>query len=108
MGEFLKLWVDLDNMSKVLPIGILQHHFASFDPSQSKCLEESMAHFHIRDLEASDYRSAYHQLSDWLYGWSVLDDAEQVPGGKRAPRDIHIEFERERVDAQRLASYTHL
>ncbi|KAJ3304526.1 pre-mRNA-processing factor 17 [Kappamyces sp. JEL0829] len=89
-------------MSTTLPIGILQHHFASFDPSEAKCLAESIAHFHLRDLEASDYRSAYHQFSDWLYGWSVSDETEQVHGGKRPPRDIRIEFEREKQDAQRI------
>lgn len=101
MGDFLKIWIDLGQMSKQLPIGILQHHFANYDPTEMKCLEESIAHFHMKDLEASDYRSAYHQFSDWLYGWNVSDEAEQ-PEGKRNPRDIHIEFDREKVDAQRL------
>lgn len=101
MGDFLKVWIDLGRMSKQLPIGILQHHFANYKPSDLICLEESIQHFHMKDLEASDYRSAYHQFSDWLYGWNVSDDSDEAEG-KRNPRDIHIEFDREVVDAQRL------
>ena len=88
MGEFLKIWIDLNQMGKALPIGILQHHFASFDPSEVKCLQESIAHFHMKDLEASDYRSAYHQFSDWLYGWSVLDETDQATEGS----EFHAKF----------------
>ena len=101
MGEFLKIWIDLGQMSKQLPIGILQHHYASYDPSEMQCLQESIAHFHMKDLEASDYRSAYHQFSDWLYGWNVSDEAE-LPNGKRNPRDIQLTLDREKTDAHRL------
>ena len=101
MGDFLKIWIELGQMSKQLPIGILQHHFANYDPSEMICLQESIAHFHMKDLEASDYRSAYHQFSDWLYGWNVSDETE-LPNGKRNPRDIQISVDREKADAQRL------
>ena len=102
MGDFLKLWIDFGQMSKQLPIGILQHHYESFDPSEMKSLQEAISHFHMSDLEASDYRSAYHQFSDWLYGWNVSDETEQNGVKLRNARDINIEFDRERIDAQRL------
>lgn len=55
----------------------------------------------MSDLESSDYRSAYHQFCDWLYGWSVSDGADDE-FTKRTPRDINMEHEREKTDAQRL------
>ncbi|KAJ3262020.1 hypothetical protein HK103_003863 [Boothiomyces macroporosus] len=88
-------------MSKQLPIGILKHHFNDYDPAQSKSLKDSIIHFHMSDLESSDYRSAYHQFCDWLYGWSVSDGADDE-FTKRTPRDINMEHEREKTDAQRL------
>ncbi|KAJ3315694.1 hypothetical protein HDV04_002108 [Boothiomyces sp. JEL0838] len=101
MAEFLRLLGDLSNMSKQLPIGILKHHFNDYDPAQSKSLKDSIIHFHMSDLESSDYRSAYHQFCDWLYGWSVSDGADDE-FTKRTPRDINMEHEREKTDAQRL------
>ncbi|KAJ3272983.1 Pre-mRNA-processing factor 17 [Terramyces sp. JEL0728] len=101
MAEFLRLLWDLSNMSKHLPIGILKHHFNNYDPAQSKSLKDSIVHFHMSELESSDYRSAYHQFCDWLYGWSVSDGADDE-FTKRPPRDINMEQERETTDAARL------
>jgi hypothetical protein len=62
-------------------------------------------------LEASDYRSAYHQLCDWLYGWNVSDSSQFANNGeenlfrtKRAPRDINLDAEVELVECDRLLS----
>jgi hypothetical protein len=101
MGDFLKIWSDLQVMSKILPIGVLQHYFQDHDPFNSKSLRETMNHFQMRDLEATDYRSAYHQFSDWLYGWSVSDGVDQQDL-VRQPREINMSIERETQDAQRL------
>lgn len=91
-------------MSKHLPIGILQHYFTNYDPATSKCLRDTSLHFHMRELEATDYRSAYHQFSDWLYGWSVSDgaDANFDKLNLRNPREINMEMDREKQEAQRL------
>lgn len=89
-------------MSRSLRIGILQHHFNDSILSSLTCLEESIAHFHMRELEVSDYRSAYHQFCDWLYGWSVSDDSDPVKGRNRIPREILVNQEREIADCQRL------
>jgi hypothetical protein len=90
-------------MSKILPIGILQHYFLNHDPANTKSLKETINHFHMKDLEATDYRSAYHQFSDWLYGWSVSDGADQMDiFNTRQPREIIMTIERETLDAQRL------
>ncbi|KAJ2994946.1 hypothetical protein HDV02_001175 [Globomyces sp. JEL0801] len=100
MGEFLNILLDLSCMAEHLPAGILVHGFSRYKPSESKSLKESINHFHMRELEASDYRSAYHQFSDWLYGWSVSDGTDE--NVKRIPRDIELKHDRERADAERL------
>lgn len=105
MGEFLRLWGDLAVMSKHLPIGILQHRFAVEDPAATRALRDTIAHFYMLELEASEYRSAYHQFCDWLYGWSVNDGTETHVDGEfatRVPREIIMSAEREKFDAQRL------
>jgi hypothetical protein len=103
MGEFLRIWSDLQVMSKILPIGILQHYFHTHDPNIGKSLKETIHHFQMRDLEAIDYRSAYHQFSDWLYGWSVSDGIDQQSiSNIRLPREIVMTTDREIQDSQRL------
>jgi hypothetical protein len=91
-------------MSNKLPIGQLTHYFNKNNPTKSKALQETMINFHMRELEASDYRSAYHQFSDWLYGWSVSDGREfnlnEAP--TRNPRGINMNLEKEQQDAKRL------
>ncbi|KAJ3129538.1 hypothetical protein HK098_001014 [Nowakowskiella sp. JEL0407] len=36
-------------------------------------LASTIQNFHLSELESADYRSAYHQVCDWLYGWNVTD-----------------------------------
>ncbi|KAJ3292561.1 hypothetical protein HK104_005194 [Borealophlyctis nickersoniae] len=114
--ECLKMFHELSIMSSRLDIPFLKHFFKTFDPAHSKSLSSSITHFHLRDLESADYRSAYHQLCDWFYGWNVTDATEfGVPAAagnagavaehfkmKRVPRDIHIEEDGERVECDRI------
>ncbi|KAH9246528.1 hypothetical protein BASA81_015943 [Batrachochytrium salamandrivorans] len=102
---------DLSKMAEPLNINILKHFFVHFDPSTSKGLHETIQHFHMRELESSDYRSAYHQFCDWLYGWDVSDAADYTDIGstmtdyfhvRRVLRDIDINVDRERSEAVRL------
>eukprot|EP00842_Homolaphlyctis_polyrhiza_P004484 jgi/Hompol1/5036/HPOL_004113-RA len=111
MSECLKLLYDLSQMAEPLNINILRHFFEQYDPSTSRPLRETILHFHMRELESSDYRSAYHQFCDWLYGWNVSDAAEyaDVRGSvaeylrsRRTPRDIDIKHDRERAESMRL------
>jgi hypothetical protein len=78
MAEVLKLLADLSQMGVYLKVQVLNHHFDSYDVFSSKELKESFNSFHMKELESSDYRSAYHQFQDWLYGWNVNDAGEIV------------------------------
>ncbi|KAI8904358.1 WD40-repeat-containing domain protein [Gorgonomyces haynaldii] len=111
MAELLKLLGDLKQMSTHLNVGSLKHYFNSFDPAQSKPLRESLNHFHMKELEASDFRSAYHQFCDWLYGWNVNDAADLLDSNashgdylklQRVPREIVLGMEREKQECERL------
>jgi hypothetical protein len=62
MSEVLKMLTDLAVMGEHLQIGVLQHHYKNYDVFESKALSESFESFHMKDLESSDYRSAYHQF----------------------------------------------
>ncbi|KAI9092894.1 WD40-repeat-containing domain protein [Phlyctochytrium arcticum] len=121
--ECLKLYHDLALLSSRIPVPFLAHFFARFDPSKSKSLASSVQHFHLRDLESADYRSAYHMLCDWFYGWNVTDVAADIGTGggasnaaanaagasntehfrmRRVPRDIDVREEGERVECERI------
>lgn len=107
MSEVLRLVKDLEVMSNHLNIGILKHHYNSYSPATSRPLRESINHFYMKELEASDYRSAYHLFCDWLYGWNVTDSSDMVETSDylkmdRTPRDIQMSMERERQDCARL------
>ncbi|KAL2913300.1 hypothetical protein HK105_207178 [Polyrhizophydium stewartii] len=111
MSECLKLLYDLSQMAEPLNVNLLRHFFAQYDPSTSRPLRETILHFHMRELESSDYRSAYHQFCDWLYGWNVSDAAEyaDVRGSiaeylrmRRVPREIDVRHDRERAESIRL------
>ncbi|KAJ3023996.1 hypothetical protein HKX48_008610 [Thoreauomyces humboldtii] len=114
--ECLKLYHDLALIAERLPVPFLTHFFARFDPAKSKALASSTANFHLRDLESADYRSAYHMLCDWFYGWNVTDGAADSGGGaggnagggaetfrmRRVPREIDVNEEGERVECDRI------
>ncbi|KAI8587990.1 WD40-repeat-containing domain protein [Geranomyces variabilis] len=125
--ECLKLYHDLAILSEKLPAPFLAHFFARFDPAKSKALASSTANFHLRDLESADYRSAYHMLCDWFYGWNVTDGSDSAGGGggaggaggdtyggtgaggagehftmRRVPREINVDEEGERVECDRI------
>ncbi|KAJ3146852.1 hypothetical protein HDU86_008348 [Geranomyces michiganensis] len=126
--ECLKLYHDLAILSERLPAPFLTHFFARFDPAKSKALASSTANFHLRDLESADYRSAYHMLCDWFYGWNVTDGSDSANAGgnsggggggalgggaggggadehftmRRVPREINVEEEGERVECDRI------
>lgn len=106
--ECLKLYHDLSILSTRIPVPFLTHFFARFDPAKSKALASSIAHFHLRDLESADYRSAYHMLCDWFYGWNVTDASDAISGTtehfkmRRVPREIDVREEGERVECDRI------
>lgn len=96
-------------MGESLKIGTLQHFFKYFDPSTSRPLAQTITHFRIKELESADYRSAYGQLSDWIYGWTVQDVTEFGDDSvldhfqtKRPTREIDLRNDRERVEAERI------
>lgn len=95
-------------MSDSLNVGTLRHFFKHFDTSSSRALHQTITHFHIKELESADYRSAYGQLSDWLYGWTVTDVTEMVDELldhfkiKRPTREIDLRNDRERLEAERI------
>ncbi|KAJ3392626.1 proteasome regulatory particle subunit [Lobulomyces angularis] len=78
----------------------------NFNPSESKPYQVTLSHFQIPHLEASDYRSAYHQLCDWLYGWNVSDGLNDEDGdllkSKRVPRNIDLSNDIELVECERI------
>ncbi|KAI8800721.1 hypothetical protein BJ742DRAFT_859821 [Cladochytrium replicatum] len=93
--EALKLYKDLLVLSKRLDIPFLSHFFKITGWShktekmhlpdgtvlithtliQPRHLKDTISNFHIRQVESADYRSAYHQICDWFYGWNVTDGA---------------------------------
>ena len=96
-------------MGDSLKIGTLQHFFKSFDPSCSRPLAQTITHFRIKELESADYRSAYGQLSDWIYGWTVQDVTEFGDDSvldhfkmKRPTREIDLRNDREKGEAERI------
>ncbi|KAJ3106821.1 hypothetical protein HDU97_005533 [Phlyctochytrium planicorne] len=110
--ECLKLLHELGVMSQRLDIPFLQHFFKTFDPDTDKNLASTISHFHLREnLETTDYRSAYHQLCDWFYGWNVTDgtdftvedsEATEHFRMKRVPRDIDMSEKGERLEGDRI------
>ncbi|KAJ3175999.1 hypothetical protein HK101_010526 [Irineochytrium annulatum] len=106
MAECLKLFNELSIMSQQLDMPFLKHVFKTFDPENDKNLASTLAHFHLRqNLEAADYRSAYHQLCDWFYGWNVTDGFEAVNGDfkmRRMPRQIDMSEKGEQLECDRI------
>ncbi|TPX68558.1 hypothetical protein SpCBS45565_g03102 [Spizellomyces sp. 'palustris'] len=104
--ECLKLYHDLSLFSTRIPVPFLTHFFSHFDPQKSKALASSIANFHLRDLESADYRSAYHMLCDWFYGWNVTDATAETGTEhfrmRRVPREIDVREEGERVECDRI------
>ena len=107
--ESLKLLQELSSMGQSLKIGTLQHFFKSFDPASSRPLAQTITHFRIKELESADYRSAYGQLSDWIYGWTVEDVTEFGDDSvldhfksSRPTREIDLRNDRERSEAERI------
>ncbi|KAJ3348592.1 hypothetical protein HDU83_001133 [Entophlyctis luteolus] len=115
---------ELEQVSESLNINILKHFYAKFKPRDSKNLASAIKTFHARgDMESADYRSAYHQLCDWFYGWDVSNntigggsgyaDAASAQGGggadpdedaglRRVPRDIKMGEPSERAECERI------
>ncbi|KAJ3213399.1 hypothetical protein HDU67_002931 [Dinochytrium kinnereticum] len=107
--ETLKHLNELSLMSQRLDMPFLQHFFKTFDPETDKNIASTLSHFHLREnLETTDYRSAYHQLCDWFYGWNVTDgtdfstEATEHFRMKRVPRDIDIKEKGERLESDRI------
>ncbi|KAI8621619.1 hypothetical protein BC830DRAFT_1093484 [Chytriomyces sp. MP71] len=122
--ESLKTLFELQQMADQLDIPILQHYFRTFKPSEDKNLKAAIKNFHARgDLESADYRSAYHQLCDWFYGWDVSNAATTAAaaGGasnllaqdvsadpteefslKRVAREINLNEAGEKVECERI------
>jgi WD40 repeat protein len=112
--EGLKVLYDLKVMAQTLRIPILVHFFETFNPNQSKELTYTISKIHLKDYAASDYRSAYHQLCDWFYGWNVTDVMETTNADKgilteqftmkRVPRNINLEEKLEQSECLRIRS----
>lgn len=62
---------ELSQMGEHFDIGILQHFKGFFDAGNSPLLPYTVLDCHLKNKETSEYRSAYGQLCDWLYGWNV-------------------------------------
>jgi hypothetical protein len=71
--ECLKIYYELKLLNKSKKISFLSFLFRFFDPDTSRTYRLIMENFHLKDFEATDYRSAYRQFCDWLYGWKVAD-----------------------------------
>jgi hypothetical protein len=71
--ESMKLIYELSIVNEAIDSNFLKQLFKTFSPSESKAYLATLQNFSISHLENSDYRSAYHQLCDWLYGWNVND-----------------------------------
>jgi hypothetical protein len=71
--ESMKLIYELSIVNEAIDSNFLEQLFKTFTPSESKAYLATLQNFSISHLENSDYRSAYHQLCDWLYGWNVND-----------------------------------
>jgi hypothetical protein len=101
-------FLQLNVMADALKIPTLQHFYKNFEPATSRALAQTITHFHIKELESADLRSAYGQLSDWLYGWNVENVAELGDElldhfkAKRQPRNMDLRSERERAEALRI------
>ncbi|KAL7749641.1 hypothetical protein RI367_004867 [Sorochytrium milnesiophthora] len=94
---------------------LLRHLFRQrFSPTSSRSLQQVLTsyvltHDRANEEDATDYRSAYHQLCDWLYGWNVADVAEPVVGKtneqltiRRVPRAFALDDPVERSEARRI------
>ncbi|KAI8831578.1 WD40-repeat-containing domain protein [Chytridium lagenaria] len=111
--DSLKHLHELALMSQRLNMPFLQHFFKTFDPDVDTNLASTISHFHLREnnLETTDYRSAYHQLCDWFYGWNVTDgtagfttdtEATEHFRMKRVPREIVMKEKGERLECERI------
>ncbi|KAJ3344240.1 kinetochore-associated Ndc80 complex subunit nuf2 [Gonapodya sp. JEL0774] len=105
---------ELQQMGETLNAPFLRHFFRNFDPQSSKPLRITMSHFSVRHFDSADYRSAYHQLCDWFYGWNVTDATEIVPDTagtklgsspklRRIPRDIDMSLDVEKQECARIS-----
>jgi len=62
----LSLLPDLALLSKRFQIPFLQHFFSVERPSLAQPLST-----HLKDYQVADFKSAYHLLCDWMYGWNL-------------------------------------
>lgn len=108
--ECLKILHELSLIAQRMETPSLKHFFKTFDPATNKNLALAITQFHLGDLESSDYRSAYHQLCDWFYGWNVTDATDYSRGNsamehfkmKRVPREINLAEQGERIECERI------
>ncbi|KAI9179059.1 hypothetical protein H9P43_005721 [Blastocladiella emersonii ATCC 22665] len=75
--ECLRVLQDLEAAGTKLRTPFLDHLFRDFSPSQSAAVHQALHAFHTRDRtgEVFDFRAAYHQFADWLFGWNVSEIA---------------------------------
>ncbi|KAJ3025926.1 UNVERIFIED_CONTAM: hypothetical protein HDU68_006456 [Siphonaria sp. JEL0065] len=114
--ESLKTLIELEQIADKLDVKLLKHFFKTFKPRENRNLKAAMKYFHTRgDMESADYRSAYHQLCDWFYGWDVsnaavggaamdFDAPDDNDGGelRRVARDISLTEAGERAECERI------
>lgn len=104
----MKIIFELSVLTTEIKSNFLEQTFKNFDPSDSKCYHQVLTNFAIPHLEASDYRSAYNQICDWMYGWNVSDSSQfssnEDPGQlqRRIPRSIDVTSEAEITEMKRI------
>ncbi|KAJ1534336.1 hypothetical protein HK096_003986 [Nowakowskiella sp. JEL0078] len=63
----------VESNSESLALGIIRGMTPKNSQLSSINLSATIQNFHLSELDSSDFRSAYHQVCDWLYGWNVTD-----------------------------------
>jgi hypothetical protein len=97
---------------------IISHLLCFFDPDSSEQLRYIIEIFHLKvyinnilikkDLESTDYRSAYRQFCDWMYGWKVTDGSnkntfvETTAQLQKYVRNIDFNADMEKSEMDRL------
>jgi hypothetical protein len=72
--DSLKLLQELEIAETTLQTPFLTHLFRNFSPQSSFHVQQAIISIHPRErVDSYDFRPAYHQFSDWLFGWNVSE-----------------------------------
>ena len=104
--ECLQIFNELKLLNKSKKISFLAYLFRHFDPDNSDIFKMILDNFHLKDFESTDYRSAYRQFCDWLYGWKVADTGKDIGGfgqqNSKHARPMDFTNEGERAECERI------